>query len=93
MKRRRQASNGSLCAKRRMQREGRKEKGRKRNKQTNSPASSTLKVKWMLIENSNQSEKSEQQKKHRKGLPGGRKSLLHFMTAFKMGENSKGGVD
>jgi len=45
-------------------------------KKNNQPScSSTLKVKWMLIENSNQSEKPEQQKKHRKGMPGGRKSL------------------
>ena len=60
---------------------GRQEgKGRKKKKKTTTTkkqpsCSSTLKVKWMLIENRNQSEKPEQQKKHRKGLPGGRKSL------------------
>ena len=54
----------------------RKEKKKKTTTTKKQPScSSTLKVKWMLIENSNQSEKPEQQKKHRKGLPGGRKSL------------------
>lgn len=81
--------------------QGKAGRKRKKKKQKQPSCPSTFKVKGMFIENSNQSEKPEQQKMNdnlKKKKRNTERDCLEeeslcciFLTAFKMGENRKGG--